>query len=180
MTPPALARMSGTTGMPRALNTKSASGQVGLLAASMISLAPTAWASSLSKTPPRAVGIRTSTGDLKSWSLVAGSPPLNPTILIDQGMIAQPSFVRPARIVMLDPVADKIADRSRIELDDDLDPDLALGGDQEGPNVLGEAKQLGGLVKIKAGGLEGLHRQVNPRITDQWESATAGDTCPRS
>ena len=81
---------------------------------------------------------------------------------------------------MLDPVADKIADRSRIELNDDLDPDLALGGDQQGPNVLGEAKQLGGLVKIKAGGLEGLHRQVNPRITDQWESATAGDTCPRS
>src|SRR5208337_1343533 len=67
---------------------------------------------------------------------------------------------------------------SRIELDDDLDPDLALGGDQQGPNVFGEAKQLGGLVKIKAGGLEGLHRQVNPRITDQWGSATGGDACP--
>ena len=39
MTPPALARMSGTTGMPRALKTSSASGQVGPLAASMISLA---------------------------------------------------------------------------------------------------------------------------------------------
>ena len=38
MTPPALARISGTTGMPRALKTSSASGQVGPLAASMISL----------------------------------------------------------------------------------------------------------------------------------------------
>ena len=81
---------------------------------------------------------------------------------------------------MLDPIADEIADLSRIELDDDLDPDLPIGSDQESSDVIGKIQQLGGLVKIMARGLEGLHRDVDPRITEQREPETAGATLSRS
>src|SRR5271166_1564279 len=79
---------------------------------------------------------------------------------------------------MLDPVTDEVADLARIKLDDNLKANLAIGNDQERSDVLAEIEQLGSLVKIKAGRLEGLHREVNPRITDQLDAAAAGQSCP--
>ena len=66
---------------------------------------------------------------------------------------------------MLDPIADEIADRARIHLDGDLDPQLAVGGDHQGPHVVGQVHQRGGLIKKEVRGFEGLHRVAALTIT---------------
>ncbi len=85
-------------------------------------------------------------------------------VLVDVRVVAQAPLERPPGVVVLDAVADEVADLARVHLDGHLDPQLAVGGDHQGPHVVGQVEQLGGLVEIVVRGLEGLHRTADPRL----------------
>ena len=73
MTPPAFARISGTTKIPLSARILSASNVMGPLAASQTTLALTASAFFTVITPSKAAGIRTSTFISRSSSLLMAS-----------------------------------------------------------------------------------------------------------
>ena len=78
VTPPALARMSGTTAMPRWAKISSASGSVGPFAASTMIEAFTRSALSRVSWPSIAAGMRRSQSNSKSSSLVTSCAPSRP------------------------------------------------------------------------------------------------------
>ena len=85
-------------------------------------------------------------------------------ILVDGRMVAQPPLERPAGIVVLHPVADEVADLPRIELDHDLDADLAIGRDHERSDVFRQIEAVRRLIEVVVRRLEGLHQSAVPWI----------------
>ena len=82
VTPPALARMSGTTKTPRSCRCRCASGVVGPLAPSTTIFALMAGALSIVIWFSSAAGMRTSTSSANSSSLSSGSPPGKPSTVL--------------------------------------------------------------------------------------------------
>src|SRR4051794_23547686 len=87
-------------------------------------------------------------------------------------METEPPFKGTSRIIVLNAIADEVADLPGIHLDRDLDPQLPLGRDHERPHVVGQIKLLGGLVKIEVRGLKGLHRVHDPGLIDRYKDQT--------
>ena len=69
-------------------------------------------------------------------------------VLVDRGVIAQPPLERPARIVVLHPVADEVADLSRIQLDHDFHPHLSVGRDHQRAHVFRQVETVRRLLEI--------------------------------
>ena len=90
-------------------------------------------------------------------------------VLVHRRMVAQAPLVGPARIVVLDPIADEVADLPRVQLDRHLDPHLAVGRHQQRPDVLRQVELLRRLVEVIIRRLEGLHQNAVPRITVAME-----------
>src|SRR5262249_18385684 len=86
-------------------------------------------------------------------------------------MVPQSSLVRPARVVVLDPIADEVADPPRVELDRHLHPDLAIGRNHQRADVLRQVETLRRLIEVIIGRLEGLHQTPVLAITGQTRSA---------
>ena len=67
---------------------------------------------------------------------------------VDLGVEADAALVRAARAVVLDAVAGEDVDLAVAEPDRDLDLDLAVGGAQDLPHVVGQPEALGGDVEV--------------------------------
>ena len=85
-------------------------------------------------------------------------------IHVDGRMVAQAPFERTAGIVVLHSVADEVADLPGIELDHDLDADLAIGRDHERSDVFRKVEAIRRLLEVIVGRLEGLHQSAVPWI----------------
>ena len=73
-------------------------------------------------------------------------------------VIAQAPFHRAASTVVLHAIADEGCDLAVVALERDLDLELALGDQQQGLHVLGQAHQVGSVVEIPDGGVVLSHR----------------------
>ena len=88
------------------------------------------------------------------------------------GWIPQAPLERAPRVVVLDAVADEVADLARVHLDGDLDPQLAIGRDHQRAHVVGQVEQRRGLIEIEVRGLKGLHRTADPRLIGRMNPGT--------
>ena len=73
---------------------------------------------------------------------------------VDLGVEADAALVGAAGAVVLDPVAGEDVDLAVGELDRDLDGDLAVGGPEDDPEVVGEPEVVGGDVEVVADDVE--------------------------
>src|SRR5262245_56204646 len=81
-------------------------------------------------------------------------------------MIAQSSLVGTSGVVVLNPIADEVADMPRLELDHHLDADFSVGRDHQRAHVIAEFQEFRSLVKVIVCRLEGLHRKADPRLME--------------
>ena len=78
-------------------------------------------------------------------------------VQIDLRMVAQAALHRPARIVVLHPVADERGQFAVVQLDGNFHLHFAARNQQQPPHVVGQIHLIGGPIEIQPRGVESAH-----------------------
>src|SRR5262249_59561847 len=91
-------------------------------------------------------------------------------VQVNLGMVAEAAFHGPARIVVLDAIADERGEFAAVELHGDFNLHLAARNDEEPPHVVGQIEMIGRSIEIQPRGVEGAHdgsRRGSEQITGE-------------